>query len=83
MLSFVALKNDDLWLKAMEILSNIKVFAIKSNKTKYVVGEWGSEKITLNSENVGERRNDLIWENINKEYPIKDLLISEIGGNIR
>lgn len=66
----LTLKNDDVWLKFMEILSGVKVFAIPSNRTKYVVGVQGSEKITLNSSNVLQNMNDVYIKNVMDAYHI-------------
>lgn len=66
----LALKNDDVWLKFMEILSGIKTYAIPSCPNKYVVGIWGAEKITLNSQNVGQSKNDIYIANVIKAYNI-------------
>ena len=66
----LTLNNDDVWLKFMEILSDVKVFAIPSNRTKYVVGVSGSEKITLNSSNVLQNKNDIYIKNVMDEYKI-------------
>lgn len=65
------LKQDDVWLKFMEILSNVKVLAIPSTKTKYVVGIWNSEEINLNSMNVGQRKNDEAIKNVMNVFNIK------------
>jgi hypothetical protein len=67
----LTLKQDDVWLKFMEIMSGTKVFAIPASKTKYVVGIWGSEKITLNSQNVGQSKNDIYISNVINYYKIK------------
>ena len=66
----LTLKNDDVWLKFMEIMSGVKVFAIPSNRTKYVVGVEGSEKITLNSSNVLQNKNDIYIQNVMEAYSI-------------
>jgi len=66
----LTLKNDDVWLKFMEIMSGVKVFAIPSNRTKYVVGVEGSEKITLNSSNVLQNKNDIYIQNVMDTYVI-------------
>lgn len=54
----LCLDADDIWLKAMELLNNIKVFAIDSRKNQYTTGILGAEKKALNKINVGESRND-------------------------
>lgn len=66
----LTLRNDDVWLKFMEILSGVKVFAIPSSRTKYVVGVSGSEKITLNSSNVLQNKNDIYIKDVMDEYGI-------------
>lgn len=66
----LTLKNDDVWLKFMEIISGVRVFAVPSNRTKYVVGVEGSEKITLNSSNVLQNKNDLFIQNVMSFYDI-------------
>lgn len=66
----LTLKQDDVWLKFMEILSGVKVFAIPSKPNKYVVGIRGAERITLNSQNVGLSRNDVYIKNVANEYHI-------------
>ena len=66
----LSLKQDDVWLKFMEIISGIKVYTIFSHKNKYLVGIWNSEKITLNSQNVGQSKNDIYINNVVNEYDI-------------
>lgn len=70
-LTKLALRQDDLWLKIMEIIGNVKVVAIPSYKTKYVVGILGSERVNLFSGNVINNENDSCIFNLLLNYHIK------------
>lgn len=72
----LCLKADDVWLMAMEILNGTKVYPIKSTKTKYVVGIWGSEKVALFQSNVGKSQNDIYIQNVFTRYGIYERLSS-------
>lgn len=74
----LTLKQDDVWLKFMEILSGIKVFAVPASKTKYLVGIWGSEKTTLNSQNVGQNKNDVYISNVMNHCNIRSSDLEEL-----
>lgn len=67
----LSLRQDDVWLKMMEVISKTKVFIIPPRSLKYVIGIWNSEKITLNSSNVGQNKNDIYISNVMTEYNIK------------
>lgn len=64
----LCLNADDLWLKAMATLNNVK--AIKSNpKTITYVNLLSTEASSLNKVNVGENMNDVQLKNILEKYP--------------
>lgn len=66
----LSLKQDDVWLKFMELRAGIKTLAIPATKTKYLVGIWGGEKVNLNSSNVHEHANDTYIRNVISHYKI-------------
>lgn len=68
----LCLLADDIWLKAMEIKSGRKVFAIPASKVTYVVGIWRSERVALNHANVGENRNDTYIRNVMSYFNISE-----------
>ena len=72
----LSLRQDDVWLKVMEIIGGIKVHAIPSKKTSYVVGIWGSEKIALFKSNVGCSDNDLYIRQVFSYYSIDETKMS-------
>lgn len=68
----LCLLADDIWLKAVEIKANIKVFALPSTKIKYVVGIWNSEKVTLSNLNVENNKNDDFLNVVFTHFNIKE-----------
>lgn len=66
----LSLRQDDVWLKFMELRSGIRTLAIPATKTKYLVGIWGGEKVNLNSVNVHKNANDVYIRNVMSRYPI-------------
>lgn len=61
----LALKNDDIWLKFMEVMNNVPVVMTKPFTIKHVKG---SQKVALNQENVAGNRNDIIVKDIVTAY---------------
>jgi glycosyltransferase involved in cell wall biosynthesis len=65
MIKKISLKNDDVWLKFMEVLNNTPVVATKPFVIKHVKG---SQKVALNAENVAGQRNDTIIADVISAY---------------
>lgn len=65
MIKKISLKNDDVWLKFMEVLNNTPVVATKPFVIKHVKG---TQKVALNAENVAGNRNDTIIADVIKAY---------------
>lgn len=81
-----AIKADDLWLKCMEILSEIKTINCNSTPLIYF-NNVTTRKTGLWVENTGEEKNnDVVWTRLIDEYPeVKNRLLREIrlqGGEI-
>lgn len=77
LLSRLTLKADDLWLKIMELKSDVKVRAISAYKSTYLVGINNAEEVALYKDNVGENRNDVYWRNLTTHFGItKDDFVS-------
>ena len=60
-----ALKNDDIWLKFMEVMNETPVVMTKPFIIKHVKG---SQKVALNQENVRGQGNDVIIQNVINAY---------------
>lgn len=73
----LSLRQDDVWLKFMELRSGIRTLAIPATKTKYLVGIWGGEKINLNSINVHKNANDIYIRNVMSRYQIDLRVIAD------
>ena len=67
----LSLDADDIWLKCMEILSDVKVVWVKNWEVEPATTVRESPS-ALSSSNVGESKNDIILRNVMKEYNIKD-----------
>jgi hypothetical protein len=61
----LTLKNDDVWLKFMEVLNNTPVVMTKPFVIKHVKG---SQKVALNQENVRGQGNDVLIANVISAY---------------
>lgn len=61
----LSLKNDDIWLKFMEILNNTPVVTTKPFTIKHVKG---SQKVALNQQNVAGGKNDSIIADLVNHY---------------
>lgn len=64
-LKTLALKNDDIWLKFMEVLNGTPVVMTKPFTIKHVKG---SQKVALNQQNVAGGKNDMIVADLDKQY---------------
>lgn len=63
-------RQDDVWLKAMEILNNTKVVKA-SNKDYHLYIVRGTQQIALNKSNVGKCQNDIYINNVLTYYNLK------------
>lgn len=61
----LSFKNDDVWLKFMEVLNNTPVVMTNPFIIKHVKG---SQKVALNQENVRDQANDLYIKNVIGAY---------------
>lgn len=68
-ISALALMTDDLWLKAMEILKQVKSVRIEKNYRRTYFTIISTQKTGLNKINVGEVQNDKSFQSITNEYP--------------
>lgn len=68
-LSEAALMTDDLWLKAMEILGNVKAVRIEKKYRKTYFTIINTQESSLNKENVGEQKNTRSIQLIENMYP--------------
>ena len=71
-----SLKADDLWLKAMEIKSGIKVATGRYFCRGVEIG--GSQKISLGKVNINQNQNDTQWSKLCELYNINEQTINEI-----
>lgn len=70
----LSLSADDLWLKAMQIINNIKVVKVTPLKGSVTV-IIGSQEVALVNENVYNNQNDKVLSDLNKEYKLLQKLI--------
>lgn len=61
----LSLKNDDIWLKFMEVLAGTPVVSTKPFTIKHVKG---SQHVALNQQNVAGGKNDTIVADLDKHY---------------
>ena len=61
--------NDDLWLKAVEIVSDIKVVTLRGRQWFSITPD--SQAISLNSKNVHQNRNDVYWKQLCDYFDLK------------
>lgn len=75
----IALKTDDLWLKVMEILSDVKTVNC-NDKILIYFNILSTRKSGLWTDNTGEEKNnDLVWNNLMEEFPVvRKRLVEEI-----
>lgn len=66
-LKSLALKNDDIWLKFMQMIGNTPVVFTKPFTTKHIKG---SQKVALNQGNVAGGGNDVIVKNLVNHYDL-------------
>lgn len=66
-LKALSFKNDDIWLKFMQMISNTPVVFTKPFITKHVKG---SQKVALNQGNVAGGGNDVIVKNLVNHYDL-------------
>lgn len=67
----LAPKNDDIWLKFMQVLNGTKVVVCNRHNLELFGQIPGSQTITLNSENVHENKNDEYIKLLMNYYKIK------------
>lgn len=72
----LSLKADDLWLKAMEIQSGIKVATGRYFCRGVEIG--GSQKFSLGKVNIAQNQNDTQWNKLCELYNINEQTINEI-----
>lgn len=66
----IALRADDLWLKTMSLLNNTKVTAIAGEYSHFFIPIRIKHDKRLMDENIGEGRNDKIFNELLKHYQI-------------
>lgn len=65
----LALQNDDLWLKAIEILEGIEVVSVNTDTPHpFIIA--GTQHDTLNSSNVEQGENDVIFKNLMERFEL-------------
>ena len=65
----ICLRNDDVWLKAVQLKKGTKVVVIPRYK-KFRLNPVGTQKIALHKSNIGENENDIIVKNIISEFKL-------------
>lgn len=79
----LCLRNDDVWLKMMQVLNNCPVIVVKPYIQLTCVANSKTQKIALCSSNVGLNKNDEWISNVLKKKRIdKNIIVTSLKNNI-
>lgn len=68
-------KNDDLWLKAIEIVNNIPSVTLKRLDYHYSYTIEESQDVALNKTNVAMNANDVFWSNLTEHFNLANQFV--------